>query len=359
MLRTIEKKVMQQNGNAIKYLTVQNIKNATNINIKNINMQIDRDFGLAGPLTLSTPSLRVHAVRWAVARESFIVETNVKRVNKEIVAACVAQLNKCPYSEDAHSTSIMSCDDAKTGDAIINRTWKELDNKKTKQLINWSLQTRNPHASIIKNPPFSIDEAPEIIGTALAFHSTNRLVNIFLEESPLPSFLTGKLLKKIALKIASKTLFKSMVSNNAMAGDGLQFIQDHPIHKSIEWSKAIPAFSKVLAAEEILLKDIEEDTIPEKLRDLFKNEVTQWEGEEMPLGRGWLNEILINLDENELRVGRLLFLAAFAPYTITKNDINAFRKVKPTDKELIETCFWAIQTVTNKIGEWLIKPFNK
>ena len=358
MLSAIERKVMQQNGNAVKYLTVQSIKNTTNIDIKNINIQIDRDFGLAGPLTLSTPSVRVHAVRWVAARESFIVETNVKRVNKEIVAACVAQLNKCPYCEDAHGTSIMSCDDTLTGNAIANRTWQGLDDEKTKQLIDWSLQTRNPKAAIIKNPPFSRKEAPEIIGTALVFHSTNRLVNIFLEESPLPKFLTGNLLKKTSLKIASKTLFKSMVSKNAIAGDGLQFIENHPISKSLEWSKAIPSFSKVLAAEELVLREIEEEMIPEKLKFLFKEHVKKWNGEEMPLGRAWLNKILINLNDGHLYIGRVLFLAAFAPYTITKNDINAFRKIKPTDKELIETCFWAIQTITNRIGEWLVKPFN-
>ncbi|HHC80389.1 MAG TPA: hypothetical protein ENK46_10945 [Flavobacteriia bacterium] len=357
MLQLIEDKLMQQNGNAVKYLTVQGIDTATDNTIKKINTQISSDFGLAGPLTLSTPSERVHAVRWAVARESFVVETFVKRVNKEIVATCVAQLNQCPYCEDAHGASIMSSGDIQTANMLTSGTWKNLKDEKTKQLIDWSLHTRTPNATIVKNPPFSREEAPEIIGTALVFHSTNRLVNIFLEASPLPNFLTGNRIKKTALKIAAKTLFKSMITNSAKAGESLQFIQNYSVSKTLAWPESIPAFAKALAAERVVLKEIEEEIIPLPLVQLFKNHVNKWQGEAKPLGRTWLNYILKDVNESDRHVGRLLFLAAFAPYAITEDDIGNFRKVKPTDTALLEACFWAIQTLTNKIGEWLIHPF--
>ena len=48
--------------------------------------------------------------------------------------------------------------------------------------------------------------SPEIIGTALLFHSTNRLVSIFLAESMLPGIIGNTFLKRIALNFAAKTI---------------------------------------------------------------------------------------------------------------------------------------------------------
>jgi len=188
-------KILEQNARSVKYVKTYRLRNAAGI-IKEINKQIDRDFGLAGPLTLSTSSPDIHAVRWATARESYVVETHIKRVTKEIVAATISQINKCPYCEDVHSMSILSAGGSTTAEAIANGNWQLLKNNKLKEIIRWSLNTRNPKADIIKIPPFSYLEAPEIIGTALNFHSTNRLASIFLEASPMPAFLSNRLIKK-------------------------------------------------------------------------------------------------------------------------------------------------------------------
>ncbi len=349
--------MIAQNGQAVKYINAIGLKGATGIT-KKINEQITRDFGLAGPLTLSTPSKRVHAVRWVTARECFIVETHVKRVLKEIVATSVAQINKCPYCEDAHSTSIMSTGNKSISEIITNGDWQTIEDDKIKQLISWSLNTRNPNALIIKNPPFSKEEAPEIIGTAMTFHSTNRLVNIFLEESPLPSFLGNGFIKRMALNFASKTLFKSMVEKQTVIGDGLQFINNYPIAVQFNWATEIPSFAKALTAENVLLTEIEEELISIEIVELFIEKVNNWQGEEMPLGRNWLTKIIQNINEKDKPIANLVFLAAFAPYSIAKNDIDEFRNIYKSDTALVEVCFWAIQKTTNRIGEWMIKPFQ-
>lgn len=356
MIKTIEKKMLEQNAQAVKYLKVFGLKDAKG-NIKAINQQINRDFGLAGPMTLSSPSERVHAVRWVKSREIFVVETHVKRVTKETIAAGVSETNKCPYCVEVHQTSISSTGNNTIANAIARGTWKSLEDNKTRALIDWSLNTLNPNADIISNPPFTLPEATEIIGTALEFHSTNRLVSIFLDESPLPAFLSNSFIKKIALSIASKTLFKSMVSKKPQAGDSLPFIKNTPLTKEEQWAKNIPAYAMGLAAENKLLKDIQAEHIPQKSANLFKAKISEWQGEEMPLGKSWINKITANLDDREKPITTIMFLAAFTPYAITEKDIEDFRQIKASDAELLEVCYWAIQTTTNRIGEWLIKPF--
>lgn len=358
MLKTIENKMMQQNAHAVKYIKAVGIKDAKGT-IKEINVQIDRDFGLAGPLTLSSISERIHAIRWANIREVFVVETNVKRVTKETIASGIAKTNNCPYCEDVHETSISSAGDSETSKAITNGTWESLKNEETKMLIEWSLNTRNPNAEIIKNPPFSKIMATEIIGTALAFHSTNRLANIFLENSPLPRFLTNYILKKTALNIASKTLFKTMVMKKAKVGDSLQFIQNNEYSKNHKWAENVPTYTKTLDARDLLLDELEKELIPKNSAQSFKDKIKKWQGEEMPLGRAWLNNIIGNFSESEKPIATLIFLAAFAPFTVTEKDITNFHKIKSTEKELLEVCYWSIQIITDRISEWLTEPFNK
>ena len=344
-------------AHTVKYLKVQGIRDAQGV-VKTINQQIDRDFALAGPLTLSTPSERVHAVRWAAIREAFVVETHVTRAAKEIIAAVVAQINTCPFCVDAHGTSLSATGDDTTAKAIVSGTWKNLEDEKTKALIEWGLNTRNPNASIIQNPPFSEREAPEIIGTALTFHSINRLVNIFLAESPLPGILGSKPLKKIVLRLASKTMIKSIVRKKADASDALQFIERHAVQGHLHWAQAVPAYATVLAAEEFLLTEIERDLIPAVSGRLLKEKVSRWQGEDLPMGKAWLSGMLKDIDEKEKPIAKMMFLAVFAPYTVTEEDIQEFREVNSSDKDLVEICFWATQIVTNRIGQWLVQPLH-
>lgn len=358
MLKAIQNIMMEQNAHAVKHIKAVGIKDAQGI-VKEINLQIDRDFSLAGPLTLSTISKRVHAVRWANTREIFVVETNVQRVVKETIASGIAKTNNCPYCEDVHDTSISSAGDAETSKAITNGSWKSLKSEKIKKLIEWSLNTRNPNSRIIKNPPFSKTEAAEIIGTALVFHSTNRLANIFLDNSPLPKLLTNSIFKKSALNIASKTLFKTMVMKKGKAGDSLQFIHNGTNSGNHKWAEYVPSYAKTLYARDSLLAELEVVLIPKTIAQIFKNKVNEWGGEEMPLGRAWLNDTICNLTEMEKPIATLVFLSAFAPFTITDKDIANFYKIKTSEKDLLEVCYWSVEIVTNRISEWLIEPFNK
>lgn len=121
-------------------------------------------------------------------------------------------------------------------------------------------------------------------------------------------------MKKTALNIASKTLFKTMVMKNAKSGDSLKFITDYPISKQQQWAKATPAYAKGITAQDILIKEIEKELIPLKAATLFKEKVNNWQGEDMPLGKTWLKDIIRDLDEREKVIANIMFLSAFAAY---------------------------------------------
>ena len=345
MIKSIKSFIDEKNAHDVKYIRTYGIKDAHGI-IKKINQQIDDDLMLVPPNSLSTPSERVHPLRWASIREFLVVETHVPRATKETIAATISELNTCPYCEDAHKTALSALGD------------KATKNEKTKAIIEWSQNTRNPHAKIIQNPPFTAIEAPEIIGTALLFHSTNRLVSIFLAESMLPGIIGNKSFKKIALYFAAKTIMKHFVGKKVEAGHSLQFIGQHEIPKHLQWAESVPAYAQIFTAQESVLAEIEKDLIPPTSARILREAISAWQGEDMPLGRSWLADLTKDISEEEKSIATIILLAAFAPHTVTENDIRAFQENNPSDKDLLETCFWSIETLTKKIATWLTQPFS-
>ena len=95
----------EKNAHDVRYLRTFGLKDAEGV-IKEINQQIDRDLMIVPPNSLSTPSERVHAVRWAGIREFMVAETHVPRWTKETIASTLSKLNACPYCEEAHDTAL-------------------------------------------------------------------------------------------------------------------------------------------------------------------------------------------------------------------------------------------------------------
>lgn len=337
--------MVEKNAHDVKYLKTYGLQDAQGI-IEQVNLQIDQDLMIVPPNSLSTVSERVHPLRWAGIREFLAVESHVSRASKEAVAAVISELNQCPYCQDAHEASLTAL-----GDKVI------VDDK-AKALIEWGKNTRNPRAEIINNPPFDKTAAPEIIGTALTFHSTNRLVSIFNSESFLPGFLEHKLFKQKTLNFMANTMMKPFVEKKLTAGAALQFINKEKVDPALEWADSLPAYGQIFGALNTLLGDIERDVIPPVAAQRLKQAVDAWTGEDMPLGRNWLRELSGDVAEADRAILELMLLAAFTPYAITPTDIRNFKMIKPRDQDLLETCYWAIEILTAKISGWISKPFD-
>src|SRR5215831_10212837 len=86
------------------------------------------------------------------------------------------------------------------GRALARGDAEAIANARLRAVARWALNTRSPDHPAVVDPPFDERSAPEFVGTAVAFHTTNRIVDVFLEASPIamPSGLkwTAALLTK-------------------------------------------------------------------------------------------------------------------------------------------------------------------
>ncbi|MGK5497838.1 carboxymuconolactone decarboxylase family protein, partial [Streptomyces sp. URMC 125] len=154
--------------------------------VARVYVQAERDFGLvAPPLALHSPAPATLAAAWALLRETLLVPGRVGRAAKETVATAVSLANQCPYCVEIHQAKL----DTLPAAGGLG------------PLADWARTTAGP-AGEESRPPFGSDDAAEILGVAVTFHYLNRMVGLFLPESPVPpsapAAVRGTVLRTVA-----------------------------------------------------------------------------------------------------------------------------------------------------------------
>ena len=80
-----------------------------------------------------------------------------------------------------------------------------------------------------------------------------------------------------------------------------------------------------------------------------------WNGEEMPLSRSWVEDAIASMGEEYKPVARLALLTALASHQVEEGAVEAFRKQRPTETDLVRTVAWASFAATRRISQWLHK----
>jgi AhpD family alkylhydroperoxidase len=252
----------------------------------------------------------------------------VRREIKEAVAATVSRLNQCPYCFDAHTTMLHAVSAHGTAAAISQVNDGEIQDPAIRQVVAWAEATRSPDDPLLQRPPFSEAEAPEIIGTAVAFHYTNRMVDIFLDETPLPSnrgWLKG------ALKWMAGWYFSRAARRRKPAGTSLALLPEAELPADMGWAASSPYVAGAFARWAAVVEIAGQEALSANVRSLVREHIAAWNGEPPSLSRGWVDAALAGLDDADKPAARLTLLTALAPYQIDENTIAAFRAQQPGD----------------------------
>jgi AhpD family alkylhydroperoxidase len=319
--------------------------------------QIKRDFGaLVEPFTLHSPAPQLLAGLWMATRETELVGS-VRRPIKEAVAATVSRLNQCPYCTDAHTMMLHATAAHNVATAISQKRDEQIQDAALRAIVAWATATRSPGDPILLAPPFSQEEAPEIVGTAVAYHYINRMVEVFLSETPLPSnrgWLKG-FFKRLAGWYFSRAARRQKVAGTSLAllpPAELSFALP-TVAADLAWAAASPTVASAFARWAAVIEAAGQKTLPAETCLLVRSRVAAWNGEEPSLSRGWVEEAIARLDEAAKPAARLALLTALAPYQVDQGVIAAFRAQQPGDKALIAVTAWASFTAARRIGTWL------
>lgn len=324
------------NNRKVKHVNILKYSE-TSDQVRAIYKQLNAEFQIAPPMTVHAQVPKIFAAVWSACRESLVVGDH--RTEKEIIATTISNMNDCPYCVDIHAV-------------MIGADPNEVKHKS--ELEFWASQTLNPRHEIIQNPPFSKDLIPAYLSTAVMFHYINRVVNIFMREgSPLNLPMPLKMIKPVFQKIASATLGRATIRKKARAGLSLELTKPVDFKTNIAWIDNDPIIGQSLIRFFYSLKEEAKTVLPITSIQCLEEHLSNWKGENPPLGRSWL-EVILSECKLEDRAGlKLALLVARSSHQVTDKDIQDFRKSNPNDEDLIKVVSWAASAASFRISHWL------
>jgi AhpD family alkylhydroperoxidase len=314
--------------------------------------QMSREFQLVPPVTLHAPMPELLAGVWGMLRES-IVAGPVSRRLREVVCEGVSQINQCSFCVDAHSTLLSGVAEKATADAIRVNRLDQIADPRTRAVAQWAFANRTPGAEILRRPPFSAKDTPEMIGSAVCFHYIDRMVSVFLSDAPVP--LPGKLrwLRNTTVRIAGSTVGKRLMGLEVNAGAAVGSLPEATASPEFAWAASNPAVVQTIGRLEAVIEKVGREVLTEPVRNLVAEQVGGWNGEEPGISRSWVDGATRGLTANDQPAGRLALLVALAPYQIDDTAVQAFRAQQPSDAALLTATAWASFTATRRIAGWL------
>jgi AhpD family alkylhydroperoxidase len=324
--------------------------------VNEVYKDVRREFALfrdprtgRSPYLAHSPAAELLAGVWSVQYESMLVG-RVPRADKEAIGAAISALNECPFCCDAHAVLSEAAGGERLRFPPHQTELQQIADPRRRALIEWAAATRSPTSKVLANPPFDEAAAPEIIGTAVAFHYINRVVLVFLgDESVLPTGggprrLTERLLALYALRA---------IRRRHEPGRSLRLLAEADLPADLAWAKPVPHVAGAWARMAAAVEAAAEGVLPASVRALVKGAIDEWDGADPGLSRVWIDDRVAGLDDRSRAVAQLGLLVALAPYQLHDADVASFRAIRRSDRDLVVAVAWSAFATARRISRWL------
>lgn len=317
--------------------------------VARVYAQLRRDFGMvAPPVALHSPAPATLAAAWVILRETLLVPGKAGRAEKEVVAAAVSAANECPYCVTVHSASARALVRGMVPAEIATDRIDAITDQRLRDMASWARRSGQPGRGL----PGPGGSFPEIAGVAVAFHYLNRMVSVFLPESPVPPRAPRKVGGWVVGMLAS-----AMVSSSPTPGNSLELLPGAPLPAEFSWAAGEPRVASALGAAAGAIEEAGARVIPPAVREVVQERLNGWDGRPPGPSRAWAETTVAPLSGAERLAARLALLTALVPYQVMPADINAFRSaVTAADDRLLTLTSWASMAAARRIGSWLCQP---
>jgi AhpD family alkylhydroperoxidase len=312
--------------------------------------QMETDFLVGPPLTVHMPHPELMAGLWSLCREC-LAAGRIPRTSGDVIAGTVSRLNTCPYCFSIHTSMLYSFGAPELAGAVL--TNGKIADEQTNALAQWAAATLTPGAGILKTPPFTAEQAPQVIGTAICFHYLNRIVNVFLEPMPgsTVSWLKGPMSRM------NGRIMRQRLSNQTLEPG--RFLSSDPaieLPAEFRWAAGDANIAGAVRRFVAAAEAAGHESVNPSVQSCVLDRIGAWNGEAPGLGRGWLEEAVSPLSESLRPSARLALLTALASYQVDDEIVASFRAIQPGDRDLINTAAWASYSAILRIGAWLPEP---
>lgn len=314
--------------------------------------QVERDFGmLAPPVALHSPAAGPLAACWVMLRETLLARGLSSRAAREAVAAAVSLGNTCPYCAAVHGAVLGALAGGPEAAAIAGDRVESIADPYLRNLAAWARTSGQQDPAAAGDLPFPAGQLAEMAGVAVTFQYLNRMVTVFLAESPLPPGLpaavTGSLMRVLGRFLRPAAL------SALPPGASLALLPEAPMRGDLPWAAGSPPIAEAFARAIAAIEAAGVPAVPEPVRELVLAELAGWTGQPVGLSRSWADDAVSRLTAADRPAGRLALLTAFAPYQVGPAEVHEFRRGRLADEELVGLTAWASLAAALRVGSWL------
>jgi AhpD family alkylhydroperoxidase len=352
MAGSLLQKALRRSLDEIRHVTPVRMGAGADDTVARVYRQAERDFGmLAPPVALHSPAPGPLAASWMMLRESLLADGQVSRATKEAVAAAVSLGNACPYCVAVHSATLSGLLGSPVAAAVAADDIDSIADPEIRTIAQWARRSGNRQDSQSREAPFSKEQAPEIAGVAVTFQYLNRMVDIFLADSPLPPAVPA-LARGGMLRVLGR--FMGAAARSAhQPGASLELLPAAPLPQDLWWAAGSPHVAEAFARASAAIEAAGRAHVPASVQDLLRSRLAGWGGQQLGLSRSWVHDEVLALPAGERAAGRLVLLTALAPFQVDQSVVEAFGREQPGDAALIATTSWASMAAARQVGSWL------
>ncbi|AVT32366.1 alkylhydroperoxidase [Plantactinospora sp. BC1] len=315
--------------------------------VAEVYQQMEADFGMvAPPIGLHAPAPAALAASWLMLRESLLAGGVVDRSVKEAVAAAVSVANRCPYCMEVHGAAMAGLSSGADADAIVAGRFDAVADPRVRELAHWAWASGRPEAGG-RPVPFPAEQAPEVIGVVVTFHYLNRMVSLFLTESPLPPVPAPAL---GMVRRGARFVMGTLARRRPTPGTSLELLPDAPLPPDLCWAAGRPPVAAAFARAAAAVEHGAHGAVTAEVRGLVLGMLARRVGVEPGFGApAWLTEAVATVPAGDRPAARLGLLTAFAPYRVTGELVDQVRG-DLDEAGLIHLTSWASLAAARAIG---------
>ncbi|MEV7008612.1 carboxymuconolactone decarboxylase family protein [Streptosporangium sp. NPDC051022] len=312
--------------------------------VAEVYTRAEREFGmLAPPVALHSPAPEILAACWMMLRETLVVEGRAGRVAKEAVATGVSLGNACPYCVGVHGATLHG---------LLGG--RDVTGGAAGPITEWARAGGVRREAAGHGTPFPAGQAAEFVGVAVTFHYLNRMVNVFLDDTPLPPRVPAP--ARGGLMRVLGRFMRQAARGDREPGTSLGLLPAAPLPGDLSWAADAPNIAGAFARTARAVEEAGLRSVPEPVRDLVVTTLAGWDGEPVALGRSWADDAVSGLPVAQRPAGRLALLTALASYQVGRSVVDDFRADRPDDAGLIELTAWASLAAARRVGGWMARP---